>query len=304
MKVQSHLIQETANGILATLSDFQQGSDLILKDNTLAKKFNVSRTTISSAITELEKKGVIEIIGSEKRVLRAAEKVDFFDTSNGVSLKEEIVEKYFLDLIYHGKLLPGGVFSETELSRASGCNTVTVREFLIKFSRFGLIKKTPRAKWQMVEFDERFAVELVECRRIFEFSAITELLAVPINNEIWNDLSKLLDEHLVVLSDVENRYKELRNLDRKFHNIILKSSNNRFYLQFFEVISLICHYHYQWDKSDELARNKVALEEHVTIMTHLLAHNTSGVMAAMETHLNTAKETLLRSALTLTGVPL
>jgi len=301
MKVQSHLIQETANGILATLSDFQQGSELILKDNTLAKKFNVSRTTISSAITELEKKGVIEIIGSEKRVLRAAAKIDFFDTSKGVSFKEKLVEKYFLDLIYHGKLLPGDVFSETELSKMSGCNTITVREFLIKFSRFGLIKKTPRAKWQMVEFDEKFALELIECRRIFEFGAITELLTVPVDNVVWDELSKLLDEHLAVLSDVESRYKELRNLDREFHNIILKSSDNRFYLQFFEVISVICHYHYQWDKSDELERNKVALEEHVAIMTHLLAHNTSGVMAAMDTHLNTAKKTLLRSAHGLEG---
>lgn len=63
MKAQSHLIQETANGILATLSDFQEGNNLVLKDNTLAKRFNVSRATISSAITALEKKGVIEIIG-------------------------------------------------------------------------------------------------------------------------------------------------------------------------------------------------------------------------------------------------
>jgi hypothetical protein len=64
----------------------------------------------------LKQKGVTEIIGSEKRVLSAAAKVDFFDTSNGVSLKEKRVEKYFLYLIYHGKILPGGVFSETELS--------------------------------------------------------------------------------------------------------------------------------------------------------------------------------------------
>jgi DNA-binding GntR family transcriptional regulator len=74
-------------------------------------------------------------------------------------------------------------------------------------------------------------------------------------------------------------------------------------MQFFEVISLICHYHYQWNNDDELERNKVALEEHVAIITHLLAHNTSGVLAAMETHLNTAKETLLRSALTLINKP-
>jgi len=61
----------------------------------------------------------------------------------------------------------------------------------------------------MVEFDEKFAVELVECRRTFKFSSITELLAVPINDEVWDDLSKLLYEHLLVLSDVENRYKLL-----------------------------------------------------------------------------------------------
>jgi len=299
MKAQSHLIQETANGILATLADFEEGNKLVLKDNTLAKRFNVSRTTISSAITALEKKGVIEIIGSQKRVLRAASKVDYFDTSNSVSFREEVIEKYFLDLIYHGKLLPGDKFSELELSKASGCNTIAVREFLIKFSRFGLIKKNPRAKWQMVEFDEKFALELVECRRIFEFSSITKLLTVPEDDAVWGALSELLDRHLAVLSDVENSYKELKDLDKKFHSIVHSASDNRFFMQFFEVISLICHYHYQWNNCDELERNKVALEEHIAIMTHLLARNTSGVLAAMETHLNTAKNTLLHSALSL-----
>ncbi len=67
-------------------------------------------------------------------------------------------------------------------------------------------------------------------------------------------------------------------------------------MQFFDVVSLICHYHYQWNKGDELERNKVAIEEHIAIITQLLAHNTSGVLAAMETHLNTSKVTLLRSA--------
>ena len=46
----------------------------------------------------------------------------------------------------------------------------------------------------------------------------------------------------------------------------------------------------------DCARNKKALEEHVEIITQLLAHNTSGVIIAMEAHLNTSKKTLLRSA--------
>lgn len=296
MNAQSHLIQETVNGILATLTDFQEGDTKVLKDNTLAKKLNVSRTTIRTAITELEKIGIVKIDGSQKSVLRAATKNDYFDTSNSVSSKEEIIEKYFLDLINHGKLLPGDKFSELELAKSSGCNTITVREFLIKFSRFGLIEKNPRAKWQMVKFDEKFALELVEFRRILEMSSITQLLAVPEGDSVWNELSELLDDHLAVLADVENRYIELSELDRKFHFIVQRASNNRFFMQFFDVVSLICHYHYQWNKGDELERNKVALEEHVEIITQLLAHNTSGAILAMETHLNTAKETLLRSA--------
>jgi len=292
----SHLIQETVNGILATLVDFSEGSIVFLKDNTLAKKLNVSRTTIRTALLELEKKGIVAIDGSQKQVLRASQEGDYFDTSNSVSSKEEIIEKYFLDLINHGKLLPGDKFSELELAKSSGCNTITVREFLIKFSRFGLINKSPRAKWQMVEFDAKFALELVEFRRILEMSSITKLLATPKDDEVWQELSILLDKHNEVLADVENRYTELSELDRKFHFIIQRASENRFFMQFFDVVSLICHYHYQWNKGDEFERNVVALKEHVEIITQLLAHNTSGVLTAMETHLNTAKKTLLRSA--------
>lgn len=296
MSIQSHLIQETVNGILETLVDFSNGTTVLLKDNTLAKRLNVSRTTIRTALAELEKKGVVEIDGSLKKVMRSPNKDDFFDTSNGVSSKEEIIEKYFLDLINHGKLLPGDKFSELELAKSSGCNTITVREFLIKFSRFGLIEKKPRSKWQMVKFDEKFALELVEFRRILEMSSITKLLATPKDDTVWQELALLLDKHVEVLDDVEKRYTELSELDRKFHYIVQRASGNRFFMQFFDVVSLICHYHYQWDKSDEFERNKVALEEHVEIITQLLAHNTSGVIGALETHLNTAKKTLLRSA--------
>jgi len=294
--MQSDLIQTTANSILESFSEVEDVSNIVLKDNTLAKKLNVSRTTIRTALKELANKGVIEISENQKTVLRLPVDSDFFDTSNSVSSKEEIIETYFLNLINHGKLLPGDKFSELELAKSSGCNTITVREFLIKFSRFGLIEKKPRAKWQMIKFDEKFALELVQFRRILEMNSITQLMATPTGDPVWDELSVLLDKHVEVLADVESRYTELSELDRKFHYIVQRASGNRFFMQFFDVVSLICHYHYQWNKGDELERNKVAIEEHIAIITQLLARNTSGVLAAMETHLNTSKVTLLRSA--------
>ena len=296
MSGQSFLIQETVNNILSSLPDTLNGAPTVLKDNTLAKQFNVSRTTIRTSIQELEKLGIIEIQGSAKTVVRLPKASDYFDISDQVSTKEEIIEKYFLDLINKGKLLPGHKFSELELAKASGCNTITVREFLIKFSRFGLIDKKPRAKWQMVEFDEKFATELVEFRRILEMNSITKLIAKPHDDPAWKQLSDLLDDHKEVLADFDNRFLEFSKLDSRLHFIIQEASENRFFMQFFDVVSLICHYHYQWDKHDEHERNFVAINEHIDILTHLLAHNTSGVINAMEKHLNTARETLLGSA--------
>tara|TARA_R110000744_G_scaffold190315_1_gene309434 strand:- start:6017 stop:6931 length:915 start_codon:yes stop_codon:yes gene_type:complete len=292
---QSFLIQETVNNILLSLPDSLSLTPLVLKDNTLAKQFNVSRTTIRTAIQELEKIGIVKFDGNAKSVIRVPSQQDYFDISDQVSSKEEIIERYFLDLINRGKLLPGQKFSELELAKNSGCNTITVREYLIKFSRFGLIDKKPRAKWQMVEFDEKFAIELIEFRRILEMNSITKLLACSSEDLVWHKLSKLLDQHKEVLADFDNRYLEFSQLDRSLHYIIQQASENRFFMQFFDVVSLICHYHYQWDKHDEHERNFVAINEHIELLTQLIAHNTSGVINAMEKHLNTAKETLLGS---------
>ncbi len=296
MSGQSFLIQETVNNILSSLPESLNDTPVVLKDNTLAKQFNVSRTTIRTSIQELEKLGVVKIIGNAKTVVRVTRATDYFDISDQVSTKEEIIERYFLDLINKGKLLPGNKFSELELAKASGCNTITVREFLIKFSRFGLIDKKPRAKWQMVEFDEKFATELIEFRRILEMNSITKLIAKPQDDPTWAKLSKLLDDHREVLADFDNRYLEFSQLDSRLHYIIQEASGNRFFMQFFDVVSLICHYHYQWDKHDEYERNFVAINEHIEILIQLLAHNTSGVINAMEVHLNSARDTLLGSA--------
>lgn len=296
MSEESFLIQETVNKIFEEIKSSNHKKPQILKDNTLAKACNVSRTTIRTALKIVEQKGVITVQDSVKTVSRMPEESDYFDISEKASSKEEVIERYFLDLIHKGKLLPGDKFSELELAKASGVTTITVREFLIKFSRFNLIEKKPRAKWQMVEFDEKFASELSEFRRVLEMSSITKLLALPKSEPVWERLSNLLAKHKTVLEHVEERYMEFSELDRELHYIIQEASENRFFMQFFDVVSLICHYHYQWDKVDEKERNIVALQEHIEIITQLLADNTTGVITALEKHLNTSKQTLLASA--------
>ncbi|MCJ8293823.1 MAG: GntR family transcriptional regulator [Colwellia sp.] len=263
-------------------------------DIELTKLLSISRTTVRSCIKHLCEAEIIKRDGPNKVVLRQPIQIDFFNIENKSSTKDVQIEKYFLDLINTGKLLPGDRFSELNLAKNSGCTTITVREFLIKFSNNGLIEKIPRGRWRMVEFDEEFARELVSFRQMVEMRAITELLKLPMDNPIWQELEELLTRHKVVRADMENRYLEFPDLDKCLHYAIKKSTNNRFTNQFYDIVSFICHYHYQWDKTGELERFTVAIDEHIDILNNLITHNTAGAIMSLERHLQSAETTLLR----------
>ncbi|MCP3675431.1 MAG: GntR family transcriptional regulator [Gammaproteobacteria bacterium] len=264
-------------------------------DIELTRLLNISRTTVRACVDHLIEMDIIKRDGPSKVVLRQPTEDDYFEISDQESTKEIVIEKYFLDLINTGKLLPGDKFSELELAQNSGCTTNTVREFLIKFSNYGLINKTPRARWEMVTFDEQFARELISFRQMVEMNSMSELLKLSDSDPIWKEFEDLLDKHIAVQKDIENSYLEFPDLDRALHLLIQDASKNRFARQFFEIASFICHYHYQWDKQGEFERIREAVDQHIDILNNLVTRNVSGSIMSLEKHLKTARQTLMRS---------
>ena len=61
------------------------------------------------------------------------------------------------------------------------------------------------------------------------------------------------------------------------------------------VISMIFHYHYQWNKADEKERNRTALHEHLAYIAALRGRDRQEIEASCRTHLASARQTLLRS---------
>jgi len=301
MSNKTYLIKNTINGMLKLINDLPNGQIIMQNDIELTKLLNVSRTTVRACVDHLIKAGIIEREGPSKVVLRQPSKEDYFEVSDAESSKEVVIESYFLDLINTGKLLPGDKFSELELAQNSGCTTNTVREFLIKFSNYGLINKSPRARWEMVEFDEQFARELISFRQMVEMNSISELMKLSDDHPIWEKFEALLQKHLAVQKDIENRYLEFPDLDRAMHLLIQDASKNRFATQFFEIASFICHYHYQWDKQGEFERIQEAVREHIDILNNLVTRNVSGSIMSLEKHLVTARKTLMRSVHGLEG---
>jgi len=280
--------------MLQHIDALPDGQNIMANDIELTKSLSISRTTVRGCVEHLCAIGLIKRDGPNKVVLRKTSANDFYDIKDKNSTKDVQIEKYFLDLINTGKLLPGDRFSELSLAKNSGCTTITVREFLIKFSNNGLIEKIPRGRWKMVKFDEDFARELVSFRQMVEMRAITELLNLPKDDPVWQELTELLAQHKAVRADMENRYLEFPDLDKALHYAIKKSSNNRFTNQFYDIVSFVCHYHYQWDKTGELERFTNAIDEHIDILNNLVTHNTAGAIMSMERHLQSAETTLLR----------
>jgi DNA-binding GntR family transcriptional regulator len=70
---------------------------------------------------------------------------------------------------------------------------------------------------------------------------------------------------------------------------------NRFVREFQKVISLIFHYHYQWDKTDERQRNEAAIREHLHWIEAMQRRDEAAAVAAAQAHLATSKQTLLSS---------
>jgi DNA-binding GntR family transcriptional regulator len=280
--------------MLQLIIDLPDDQNIMANDIELTKLLSISRTTVRSCVEYLIEEGIVKREASNKIVLRQPEPTDFFDIKDKNSTKDIQIEKYFLNLINTGQLLPGDRFSELSLAKNSGCTTITVREFLIKFSNNGLIEKIPRGRWKMVKFDEEFARELVSFREMVEMRAITELLKYPKDHKVWQDLQQLLVKHQEVAQDMENRYLEFPDLDRALHFIILQSAKNRFTQQFFDIVSFVCHYHYQWDKTGELERFTVAINEHIDLLNNLITNNNAGAIMSLERHLQSAETTLLR----------
>ncbi|MBJ7539374.1 GntR family transcriptional regulator [Marinomonas transparens] len=297
MSRKNFLFQKLVNSLLEHIRQYYELGDDLPSDVVLAKQFSVSRTTVRKAIEYLESLDILVKSGAQKTLVAMPEEQDYFDVSLHTKPKEKLVEEYFLKLIQCGKLKPGDKFSELELARQSDSSTVAVREFLIRFSRFGLIEKSPRSQWQMKEFDEAFVDQLYEVRHLFEMHALSNFMSLPDDSPYWAELKTLMEKHQAVLENIETRYEDFPRLDQGVHDLLQQGQPNQFINEFYDIISFVFHYHYQWDRSNEKERNRVAAHEHIAFMSKMLKKDRRGAMLAFEKHLNTAKQSLKNTAI-------
>ncbi|WP_113407427.1 GntR family transcriptional regulator [Rhizobiales bacterium] len=290
MARQNTLFKEAYNRYAARLKPDTE----LPSEPEIAAELGVSRSTARAILMRLSDAGIILWNKRQKTVLRRPTEDDFFPKEETDSL-HDIIERSFMMRIMSDEAQPGMQINELELAREIGTGTSVVREFLIRFSRFGLIEKRPNSHWILKGFTSEFALELADVREMFELHSAAEFGRLPANHRAWEDLKAIEQEHRELLKDIDAHYRDFSRLDEKFHLLIHRASGNRFIADFYDVIAIIFHYHYQWNKTFARERNARAVTEHLDYIEALQSRDQRRIDAACRRHLASARQTLLQS---------
>ena len=266
----------------------------IPSESRLAEIAGVSRTVIRRCLSRLEGLELISWEGREKRLLRAPRAEDRIAQPDASPDRSDL-EQRFLDWVLRFDVPANTPLSVAELSRTFEVPQHDLKEFLAGLSRFGLVQRRPQGGWILLGFTKDFAIELSDFRSVLEVNAVTQVTEAPVDHPVWSDIRQLRADHHALKDAIDTDFHEFSKLDERFHQTINSVVRNRFIAEFQKVISLIFHYHYMWDKTEEKIRNAAAIDEHLQIIDALEARDVEAARAATQRHLRTSKTTLLSS---------
>jgi DNA-binding GntR family transcriptional regulator len=287
------IFKRTYNACLDLLAARPIGAPLG-SEPRLAAELEVSRTTIRATLAALSARDLIDVAGREKTIRRRPAPSDYYPEIETEPVSD-LVEKRFMQWILHGDCKPGQQINSLELARQFGVSTSAIREYLNGFRQFGLLERRPSGSWIVKGFTKEFALELSEVRELFELRSVQRFVELPDSDAAWRSLEAIKSDHLLLKAEIEKRHVDFSALDERFHRLINNTSRNRFMVNFYALISMIFHYHYQWSKIGEKERHVVAIDEHLNYIAALKSRDRELAMARCRAHMNTARATLLRS---------
>lgn len=259
--------------------------------SALATVLGVSRTTSRKVVDNLAQQKLVAILAGKLVVLKQPTQRDFFPVDQTIST-EQAIEVQFREWLIRERIVGGAKFSEAQLVRQFGVSVSTVREHLIRLSRFGFIRKEPQRHWVLEGFSEEYAQDVFEIRRLFELRNIRKLAMLDRNDPFWSELEEIKQVHQALLANVDVRYMEVPKLDAEFHSLLTRACKNQFLMAMQDVISLIFHYHYHhvWDEKIRHGRGASALMDHLEIIDALVLGDPKTAENAMEKHLEHSKK--------------
>src|SRR6056297_2616980 len=135
----------------------------------------------------------------------------------------DVVFESLKDAIMNGKLEQGKMITEQQISREFGISRTPVREALYKLTATGLIRIIPHKGFLISKWS------LKEIRDVFEIRIVLERLAIElfIKNSQPDSIGQLKEIiQKMGKAAKENNFIEAAKMNNKFHDLIIKESNN------------------------------------------------------------------------------
>jgi DNA-binding GntR family transcriptional regulator len=284
------LYKQASNALLTRLAG-PHVTALAESEAALARDFGVSRTTIRTALQTFQEAGLLD---GRRHVLRRPVPADYYPVVETLTAAEN-VERRFMNWILHSDIRPGQPVNVTQLARQFGVSTTVIRGYLQQLRHYGILDRRPNSTWMFRGITTAFAAELCDIREIFEIRSARHLATLPCTSPAWDALRRIRAEHVTLQAEIGTRFRDFSALDERLHRLIYDASENRFVVEFYHIISMIFHYHYQWNKVDEQARNTAAIAGHLDYIDALLSRDAEAIERTCHAHLRAARETLMLS---------
>ena len=164
----------------------------------------------------------------------------YLDLLPNYQTKNIIVFNILKEKILSGELKPGERLIIRKLSSSLAVSETPIREALKMLEAEGLLSLTPHVSFIVTELKLKELEDILAIRFNLEFLA-TEIAVDNISNE---DIKRLADKAKEMnICIKENNMSNYGNLNKEFHQIIYKASNNQ------SLFKLIIDF---WDKSERM----------------------------------------------------
>ena len=200
----------------------------------------------------------------------------------------------FTERLLAREISPGQFVSQRELVQITGMPLGAIRDMILRLEADGLIRTVPNRGLQIAHVDLDFIRNAFQLRGLLEREAVRQFVKTAADQ----DIERLRAEHAAVRETAEHGVTaelldRAQAMDRLMHDTMIDALSNELISDIYRVnsikIRLICQ-----ENTRLLPRLVTSvMDEHLAIINALARRDESAAVAAMDAHVESAKQRAL-----------
>jgi DNA-binding GntR family transcriptional regulator len=192
-------------------------------------------------------------------------------------------------------ILPGQIISQRELVDLTGLPLGAIREMIPRLEADGLIQTVPKKGVQITTLDIELVRNAFQLRHLLEREAISRFCKTADQSEIEKFEAEHRETHAMALEKVTPELlARAQHLDWAFHDHVIDALENSLISNTYRVNSIKIRLIRNADTRMLPELVVSVLEEHLAIISALIARDEVAAIKALDAHLDSAKRRALR----------